>query len=113
VKNVPVMLFATNEIQSDGRLPTVEGNADEVYRLAAEGKGVLASENFARLHGARMGEVLDLPAPSGTLRLPIVGIVRDFSDQQGSLLMSREVFIEHWHDDAVNSFQIHLAPGAD
>ncbi|MGH9592889.1 MAG: ABC transporter permease, partial [Bryobacteraceae bacterium] len=77
------------------------------------GKGVVASENFARLHGGHLGEVLEIPAPAGILRLPIVGIVRDFSDQQGSLLISRDVFIRYWNDDTVNIFRVYLKAGAD
>jgi putative ABC transport system permease protein len=73
---------------------------------------VIASENFARLHDAKMGEMLEIPTPRGTLRTPIVGIVRDFSDQQGSLLMARDVFVRGWNDDTVNIFRIYLAPGA-
>ncbi len=73
---------------------------------------MIASENYVRLHGAKLGEVLDIPAPSGTLHLPIAGIVRDFSDQQGSLLISRDAYIHAWHDDSVNVFRLYLAPGA-
>ncbi|HWE06514.1 MAG TPA: FtsX-like permease family protein [Rhizomicrobium sp.] len=46
------------------------------------------------------------------MRLPIAGIVRDFSDQQGSLLISRDVYLRAWHDDTVNVFRLYLAPGA-
>jgi len=46
------------------------------------------------------------------LRTPIVGIVRDFSDQQGSIVMSRDVFVREWNDDSANLFRIYLAPGA-
>jgi putative ABC transport system permease protein len=115
VKGVPVMLFAF-EVGRRGlgaRLPAVEGDSEEMYRLASEGKGVIAAENYARLHGARLGDILDLAAPGGTVRLPIVGIVRDFSDQQGSLLIDRQVFIRYWNDDTANSFQVFLEPGAD
>jgi putative ABC transport system permease protein len=91
----------------------VEGDSDEMYRLAAEGKGVIASENFTRLHGAKLGEVLEIATPSGILRTPILGVVRDFSDQQGSLLLQRDVFIRRWNDDAVNVFRIYLKPGAN
>jgi putative ABC transport system permease protein len=84
-----------------------------MYRIAAEGKGVIASENFARLHGAKLGEILEIATPTGVLRTPIAGIVRDVSDQQGSLLMERAVFIRYWNDDSVNIFRIYLKPGAD
>ena len=115
VKDAPIMLFAADILKIPGRarMPALEGNADEMYRLTAEGKGVIVAENFARLHGATMGSTLELPAPDGLLRIPIVGVVRDFADQQGSLLISRKVYIEHWKDDTVNSFQIYVASGAD
>jgi len=45
--------------------------------------------------------------------MPVVGIVRDFSDQQGSLLIQRELFIRDWNDDSVNIFRIYLKQGAD
>src|SRR4029077_5670488 len=48
----------------------------------------------------------------GTLRLPIAGIVRDFSDQQGSLLISRALYMRAFHDDSVNVFCLYLAGGA-
>jgi len=114
VKDTPIMLVAVDiaDLARRAKLPAIEGNPDEMYAEAAAGKGVIASENFARLRGARMGDVLEIPAPTGTLREPIVGIVRDFSDQQGSLLISRDVFVRAWNDDSVNVFRIYLAPGA-
>ena len=52
------------------------------------------------------------PRPSGMLRLPIAGIVTDYSDQQGSILMDRALYKRYWNDDTVNVFRIYLAPGA-
>ncbi len=114
VKDAPVLLVAidVSQISDRARLPAVEGESKEMYRLVAESKGVIASENFAQLHGARMGETMEIPSPTGLLRLPVVGIVRDFSDQQGSLLISRDLFSRYWHDDRVNFFRIYLQPGA-
>jgi putative ABC transport system permease protein len=115
VKNVPVMVVATDvpSLERRAHLPAIEGNTDAMYRESAAGRGIIASENFARLHGAKVGEILEIPAPEGVLRLPVVGIVRDFSDQQGSLLIARDVFLKYWHDDTVNVFRIYLKPGAD
>lgn len=115
VKNTPVMVVATDirSLEQRAHLPSLEGRAEEMYREAAEGRGVIASENFARLHGAKVGEVLDIPAPGGVLKLPVTGIVRDFSDQQGSLLMARDVFSKYWRDDSVNVFRIYLKHGAN
>lgn len=115
VKDAQIMLFAADvaKISTTSRLPAVQGDSAEMYRLTAEGKGVIAAENFVKLHGAHLGEELEFPAPGGLLKLPIVGVVRDFADQQGGILMSRAVYIEHWKDDTVNSFQLYLSPGAN
>ena len=84
-----------------------------MYRLASEEKGVVVSANFARLHDAHKGDVLEIPAPAGILRLPITGVVDDVSDQQGTILINRGLFIRYWHDDSVNVFRVYVAPGAD
>ncbi len=115
VKNTPIMIVIGDigALAKRVKLPAVEGNSEDMYRLAAEGKGVVASENFVRLHGGHMGDVLEIPTPAGTLRLPIVGIVRDFSDQQGTLLLDRAVYMHYWNDDTANLFRVYLKPGAD
>jgi putative ABC transport system permease protein len=115
VKGVPIMVVALDisSIEKHAKLPPVEGDPATMYREAAAGRGVIASENFARLHGAKFGEVLEIAGPAETLRLPIIGIVRDFSDQQGSLLMDRAVYIRAWNDESVNVYRIYLKPGAD
>jgi putative ABC transport system permease protein len=59
-----------------------------------------------------LGETLEIPAPHGLIRLPIVGIIVDYSDQQGAILLDRSVFINYWHDDTVNMFRVYLKPGA-
>jgi putative ABC transport system permease protein len=114
VKGAPVMLVALDvaSVERRAKLPALEGNTSDMYQRTERGEAVLASENFARLHGAKLGEILEIDAPDGTLRLPIAGIVRDFSDQQGSLLISRDAYIRAWHDDSVNVFRIYLQPGA-
>ncbi len=114
VKNAPVMLVAADieSLARRARLPAVAGDAERMYRRAAAGEGVILSENYARLHGVRYGEMIEIAAPEGILRLPVVGVVRDFSDQQGSILLSREMFSRYWHDDAANVFRIYLKPGA-
>jgi putative ABC transport system permease protein len=115
VKKTPIMLVAVDisSLARHAKLPAVEGDTEEMYRAAAKGTGLIASENFCRLHGCKLGEILEIPAPEGVLRMPVAGIVRDFSDQQGSVLLQRDIFIRYWHDDSVNVFRIYLKPGAN
>jgi len=59
-----------------------------------------------------LGEILEVPAPNGLIRLPIAGIIVDYSDQQGTILMDRTLFLRYWNDDSVNVFRVYLKPGA-
>jgi putative ABC transport system permease protein len=114
-RQTPVMVVAV-EVESVAqtvRRDPVAGDPNTMYKLAAAGKGLMVSDNLAQLQHLALGEVLDVPAPYGTIHLPIVGIIVDYSDQQGTILMDRSVFNQYWHDDSVNVFRIYLKPGAE
>jgi len=114
IQGTPTMFVAADikELRKHATLPPVAGNTEEMFRLAEQGKAVLASENFTLLRGFKLGDVVDIPTPSGALRLPIAGVVTDYSDQQGSLLIDRALYKRYWNDSTVNIFRIYLAPGA-
>jgi len=113
-RQTPVMVVAVeiSSIAETSKRPPVAGDADQMYRLTAEGRGLMVSDNLAQLQRLHIGEMLELPAPAGTIRLPIVGILVDYSDQQGTILMDRRLFIRYWKDDSVNAFRVFLQPGA-
>jgi putative ABC transport system permease protein len=113
-RGTPIMLVAA-DIEGLGRRaprPAVQGDARRMYALTARGEGVIVSENLATLKGLKLGDAFEIAAPNGMLRLPIVGTTVDYSDQQGSVLMDRQVFGRLWGDDSVNVFRIYLEPGA-
>jgi putative ABC transport system permease protein len=114
IQGKPTMFVAADvaDLQRHTTLPPIAGNTEEMFRLAAQGKAVLASENFALLRGFKLGDVVDIPSPSGVLHLPIAGIVTDYSDEQGSLLVDRALYKHFWNDSTVNVFRIYLARGA-
>ncbi len=110
----PVMLLALDllSVQQTTRARVTAGDPGEMYRAAAEGRALLVSENLAELQGLRQGEMLELAAPGGMISLPIAGIIVDYSDQQGAILIDRSVFERYWNDDSVNFFRVYVAPGA-
>ncbi len=89
----------------------VQGDLDEMFKLASAGRGAIASENFATLRHARLGDMIDVPSPSGVLRLPLVGVIREYSDQTGALFIDRSLFTARWRDDTVDFFRVYLDPG--
>jgi putative ABC transport system permease protein len=80
-------------------------------RLAAEGKGVVLAENLAALTKMKLGDTFELPAPAGMLRLPVVGIIRDLSNQLGTVFIDRKVYIPLWEDETIDIFRIYAKPG--
>ena len=111
----PVMLLAVEAGGLRQRAPRrpVEGDMDEMYRLTAAGKGCLVSDNLAGMRHIKLHDVIDIPTPSGLLPMPVVGIVRDWSDQLGTILIDRHVFVRQWQDDGVSVFRVYVKKGAD
>jgi putative ABC transport system permease protein len=114
-RDAPVMLVAADikSLSETAPRKPVAGDPVEMYRLAASGRGLMVSDNFAQLKHLQLGDIIDIPAPLGVIHLPIVGIVVDYSDQQGTILMDRAVFQQYWHDDSANAFRLYLQRGAD
>jgi putative ABC transport system permease protein len=112
-RGTPIMLVAVdvNGLWGRARLPAFEGNTERMYKLAAEGRGVIVSDNLALMRGLHVNDVIDIPAPAGNLRMPIAGTVIDYSDQQGSILMDRAVYQKYWNDESINLFRVYLKPG--
>ena len=113
VNNTPVMLMASDDgaLNRFSRQPAVQGERTEMLRETMAGTGAIVSENFMRLHGGKVGDTLEIPSPSGIVRLRIAGVVRDFSDQQGAFFVSLKIFVQAWNDTGVTSFGIFLKPG--
>ena len=110
----PVLLIGMEVQKTAHRSPrqAVAGDLDDMFRLASEGRGVIASENFASLRHVRPGDRIDIPSPRGPVSLPLVGVIREYQDQQGSLFIDRQLFAERWQDDSVDIFRVYVRPGA-
>lgn len=114
-RDKPAMVAAIemNSVSETGRSVPVEGNIDDMYATAAAGAGVIVADIFSQLHDVHLGDVVEIAAPYGTLALPVVGIVVDFVDQQGTVFVDRSVFLKYWHDDTVSDFRVFVASGAN
>ena len=99
-------------LSPQARRRAIPVNTGRIHQLAAQGRGVIVSDNFAARERVRVGDTLDLPAPDGALRLPVLGIYKDFTDPQGTIVIDRSLYRSRWHDDTVNLFRLYLGPGA-
>ena len=109
----PVMFVSLDisSVSQEARLPIVSGDGDTMYRDAAAGKGVIISDNFALMHNRKRGDVLTIATPTGPLEMPVLGVVVDFSDQKGSILLDRSIYDKYWKDTSANVIRIYLQAG--
>lgn len=115
VGGTPVMLIVVDaaSFERRGHRPTVAEDPRGMYPLTSAGQGVMVSDNFARLQRQTIGDRVDLATPGGLLSLPIVGIITDWSDQQGSVFLDRSVYERYWQDETVNVIRVYVSEEAD
>ena len=75
--------------------------------------GVLVTEAFAHHNSTSVGDILTLATPSGSVRLPVFGVLVDYSTDAGAIYMDRALYARLWLDPRTESFALYLAPGAD
>jgi putative ABC transport system permease protein len=115
IHGTPVMVISveTEKLTQKVKTVPIAGNIDEMHRLTAEGKGLIVSDGFQALQNVKLGDLVELPTPSGILALPIVGIIRDYSDMQGSVFIDRSTYLHWWGDDTVNIARVYVKQGVN
>jgi putative ABC transport system permease protein len=88
-----------------------EGGPGETWARVREG-AVLVSEPYAIRHRVpARGGSLTLRTDRGARAFPVAGIFYDYAAEQGLVLMSRDVYEEHWDDRGVTSLGVYVARG--
>jgi len=110
-----IVVVGTDLVRLGARTPrrrVMAGDFRQMHREAGQGKGVIVADNFAQLQRVRLGSVIEIPAPKGLLRLPIVGILRDLGGAEGLIYVDRSLYEQYWDAESVDQFRIYLRPGA-
>jgi putative ABC transport system permease protein len=112
-RGLPLLIVAIDEAKVGKRVRrhVIAGDVATMDRLAAAGEGVIVAENLAALLKLKVGDPFELAAPNGMLRLPVVGVIRDLSNQLGTVFLDRQVYIRAFSDDSVDIFRIYAKPG--
>jgi len=115
VNGTPAMLIAVDlaRVARRVRVIAIDGDAAGIVRQASEGKGVYISDSLSRIRGIARGDIVTISTPRGPLRMPVLGRVVDYSDQQGSMFIDHRVYLKHWGDDTVNIYRVYVAKGHD
>ena len=95
------------------KLEFIQGDAESMRRKVTEQGMCTVSENFFRRFGLGVGDEVELVTPSGTVRIPIAAVIRDYSSDQGTVNLDRALFLRLWKDDRVDIFDVSVVQGAD
>ncbi len=97
-----------------GGPPLLGGNDPRPVALAARERGeVLVSEPFARRFGADEGTVVSVPTPAGPRSFRVAGVYRDYSNDRGTVIMDRALYLKIFGDPRITSAAVLVRPGAD
>ena len=115
VKGGSVLMVAIdmNKAAERGSGRVIAGDIKQMYQQAAEGHGVIISENCGMLQNIAMGDTVEIPSPSGLLHLPVIGIVTDYLNQSGSMFVDyAAVYLRYWNDPTVDIYKVYAKQGA-
>ncbi len=76
----------------------LKGDADKIRPRLTRGEGVVISEVFSNRTGLSIGDIFEARIEDSVVRLPILGVVRDYRTYGGLVFYSMYHFKERYHD---------------
>ncbi len=88
------------------------GEKSAVISRMQKGEGVVISETLSHRFGLAPGDQVELQTPQGLEKFLILGTIVDYSSDQGAVFIDRALYIQHWRDELVDTFEPYVQPGA-
>ncbi len=83
----------------EGKLPTWEERQQNK---------VTVSENFSRRRNLHPGTRFQVRTPTGEREYEVSAVITDYTSDQGVLFLDRRIFVEHFKDTRVDTFELYL-----
>ena len=97
-----------------GGVPLLDGRDPRQAARDARAAGeVLVSEPYARRFGTGRGNAVTLATPKGTRFFRVAGVYRDYSNDKGTVLLDRQLYLSLFDDPRVTSAAVLARPGTD
>ncbi|MDF1660819.1 MAG: FtsX-like permease family protein, partial [Planctomycetota bacterium] len=110
VDNEPALLIVMpgNEFGRRTKVPVVAGDLDQARQTLISGKGIVVSQNFARIRKKNLGDRISVSTASGRREFEITLICVDYSSEHGTLFFDRAIYDKEYKDTRVNTFNVFL-----
>jgi putative ABC transport system permease protein len=107
---VEILGFADHATYRD-RWPLLQSTAD-VWDRVRDGDAALISEQFSRRFNVRVGDRLQVPAPSQNWPLQVAGIYADYGNPKGQIGVNIDAMLRHFPDMPQTRLGVRAAPAA-
>ena len=96
-----------------GRLRYLPGSTGDPLALALARDGAIVTESYAHRHRVAAGDTLALALANGLARLPVTGVIYDYSTDAGAVFLDRVLYARITGERRTESLALYLAPGVD
>jgi putative ABC transport system permease protein len=95
-----------------GALPLLSGRDPAAVFAAARLRGeAFVSEPYSRRFRVGRGDRITLPTPAGPRRIAVADVYPDYSNDRGTVVIDRPMFLALFHDPDVSTIAVRVAPG--
>lgn len=105
--NVKAVSTDVSVYAKHARLSLLEGEVADVLDALRAGD-IAVSENFSRHFDVHAGDTIELAMQRGTRSFRVSGVYLDYTSDVGTVLMSRERYVEMFRDDRVDTYELYL-----
>jgi len=97
-----------------GRRPFFSGaRPADVFAQLPGRDNAIVSEPFANKHGVRRGDTLELALGAARVRLRVLDIYADYSNERGYIIVDRGTLLKYLPDPEPSNVAIYLRPGVN
>jgi putative ABC transport system permease protein len=102
----------------EGRAPIppsqlVRGRLDRANERLRQGGWVVLSDQIARARQLELGDPIEIPTPTGVLRLRLAATTTNLGWSPGALILNAGDYRRAWATTAPTALEVDVAPGAD
>lgn len=112
-ETIQLVTIEVGPVMDRTRREFLQGDEESMRRGVTEEGKCAVSDNFSRRFGVGVGDAVELPAPGGMVRFSIAAVIRDLSNDRGTVHIDRSFFLAHWKDDRVDIYDVNLSAGTD
>lgn len=88
-------------------------NRSDLFQALRETNAAVVSENFAALHGFRVGDHFSLPTPTGPRQLRVAATLVDYSWNRGTVYVDQHWYREHYGDSLADVIDLFIKNDVD